>query len=113
MPGTNVLQVRYGQALFLDGHTAYSGGPVVRAGFDYLLYPARSWSFDPAFELLVTVKLPDLVQKGWLWDSRETPVYRTNLTFSSSYDSNNRTTFLTGRYRNMPTDVLSIVVGKQ
>ncbi len=111
-PGANVLQVSYGQGLFLEGRSSYAGGPVVQAAFDYLFYPARSWPFDPAFELLVTVKLPDVVRKGWLWDGRETPEYRTNLSLSPSYDNASRTTSLAGRFRTIPSDVFSFVIGK-
>jgi hypothetical protein len=112
-PGENILQIRYEQGLFLEGHTAYMGGPVVRAGFDYLLYPARTWTLDPAFTLNVTVRLPDLVRKGWLWDSRQTLPFRTNLVFSPSYDPATKTTVLAGRFRTIPADVFSLHIVKE
>jgi hypothetical protein len=113
LPGENILVIRYEQGLFLEGHTAYSGGPVVRIGFDYLLYPARSWSLDPAFKLLLTVRIPDLIRKGWLWDSRQTLQYRTNLAFVPSYDPADKMTILTGRFQAIPADVFSVVLLKE
>lgn len=109
-PGTNTLQIRYEQGLFLNGRTSYSGGPIVQAGFDYLLYPARSWTLGPAFELLLTARLPDLVKKGWLWDSRQPASWRSNMACSSHYDQKTHTTTLTGRYQMIPSDLCSIVI---
>ncbi len=111
MPGRNVLEVGYGQGLYVEGRTAYSGGPAAHVAFDYLLYPALSWSLDPGFEMTISVRLPDMVRRGWLWDSRETASHRTNLTMAASHDGAARVTTLSARYATIPAEIFSFVIG--
>lgn len=112
LPGANTITVRYTQGLYLDGRTAYFGGPVYKAGFDYLLYPALSWELDPAFELSITVTLPDIREKGWLWDTWYAPEAASNVLLVASYDESRRATTLQARFSSFPADVLTMMFAK-
>jgi hypothetical protein len=112
VPGANTITVRYTQGLYLDGRTAYFGGPVYKAGFDYLLYPALSWELDPAFELSITVTLPDIREKGWLYDAWYAPEATSNVLLGASYDESRRSTTLHGRFPGFPSDVLTMLFAK-
>ncbi|HOQ40583.1 MAG TPA: hypothetical protein PK178_00440 [Smithellaceae bacterium] len=109
LPGKNKLTIRYKQGLFVDGHTSYIGGPAFVCGFEYLLYPAFTWKMNPDFELFVSVTLPDYLKKGWLWDSRITPLAESNLTLKKMYNSQARVTTYSMRSKSFPAPVLAFI----
>lgn len=110
LPGKNKLTIQYKQGLYVDGRTAYVGGPVFVCGFEYLLYPAFTWKMNPDFELFISVALPDFQKKGWLWDSRITPIAESNLTFQKTYNSETRVTTYGMRSKSFPAPVLAFIV---
>jgi hypothetical protein len=112
LPGKNNLTIKYGQGMYVEGRTSYVGGPVFRCGFEYLLYPAFTWEMHPDFELSVSVSLPDFIKNGWLWDSRVTPIYESNLTFYKTYNPETHTTTYRSLNRSFPSSVFAFIVRK-
>lgn len=110
LPGKNKLTIQYKQGLFVEGHTSYVGDPAFVCGFEYLLYPAFTWKMNPDFELFISVALPDFQKKGWLWDSRITPITESNLTFHKTYIPETRLTTYDMRSKSFPAPVLAFIV---
>lgn len=110
MPGKNTLTIKYRQGMYVDGRTAYIGGPVFVCGFEYLLYPAFTWKMNPDFELFISVALPDFQKKGWLWDSRIAPITESNITFHKTYNPETRRTTYETRSKSFPAPVLAFIV---
>ena len=108
--GKNTLTIKYRQGMYVDGRTAYIGGPVFVCGFEYLLYPAFTWKMNPDFELFISVALPDFQKKGWLWDSRIAPITESNITFHKTYNPETRRTTYETRSKSIPAPVLAFIV---
>jgi hypothetical protein len=81
-PGRSRLVVSYAQRLFIDerGHGYFAVWPKKGVtGFDYLLYPAKSWTAAPDFKLEVAVEVPEAAGKKLFFNVYRKPAVRCNL----------------------------------
>ncbi len=112
-PGSNRVTVSYKQPLFVaEGEYTYSSGFGLHGsalGFDYLLYPARTWTIDPKFTLNVEISLPHPRVHGVFRSSYVKPVWRSNLALTDGSPKEVPSTFLKGSFPGLPADIFSFV----
>jgi hypothetical protein len=77
-------------------------------GSDYLLYPAVSWPLDPGFRLLISVEIPELAAKRFLWRTWLRPFVRSNLRLEEQ-PARPRTRRLAGELPGFPADMLTVL----
>jgi hypothetical protein len=112
VPGMNEVRVRYEQPLFVrEGEYGYFSSGFGRRGavfgLDYLLYPARSWSLDPAFHLDVGVRLWHQKTRR-LWRDRYVPQrWESNLPLVDQREPRPHFYELRGKFSTLPADILS------
>jgi hypothetical protein len=110
-PGKNALVVSYRQRLFIEERDhGYFGAWPGRGftGFDYLLYPARSWPADPGFRLNVTVEIPDARAKKLFFRVSKRPFWKSNLAFRE--ESGKKGRVLRSEFAGLPADVLTLLL---
>jgi len=113
VPGKNTLLVSYGQRLYIEERDhGYFGSWPARGftGFDYLLYPARSWPADPGFRLNVTAEIPDARGKKFFFRVWKRPFLKSNLAFEEAPGTDKRRRLFRGEFAGMPADVLTILL---
>ncbi|MBM3312534.1 MAG: hypothetical protein FJY80_13625, partial [Candidatus Aminicenantes bacterium] len=100
-PGKSTLVVSYRQRLFIEerDHGYFAAWPRRGfSGFDYLLYPARSWPADPGFRLSVTAEIPDVRAKKLFFRVFRRPFWKSNLAFREEYGQDGRRLRLRGEF---------------
>lgn len=81
-PGRSEITVSYAQRMFIDerGHGYFAAWPKKGVtGFDYLLYPAKSWPAAPGFKLAVAIEVPEAAGKKLFFNVYKKPSIRCNL----------------------------------
>jgi hypothetical protein len=113
VPGMNEVRVSYEQPLFVrEGEYGYFSSGFGRRGavfgLDYLLYPARSWSLDPAFHLDVGVRLWHQKTRR-LWRDRYVPQrWESNLSLVDHNEAHASPFYeLRGKFSALPADIFS------
>jgi hypothetical protein len=112
VPGRNLVTVAYKQPLFVAegeyGHGSGFGLHGAALGFDYLLYPARTWTIDPKFTLTVEISLPNPRVAGIIRDSYPKPSWRSNLALTDASPAKELAlTYVKGSYSGLPADIFS------
>jgi hypothetical protein len=114
-PGRNNLVVTYGQRMFIDerNHGYFAVWPKKGVtGFDYLLYPAKSWEIAPGFKLAVSVTVPDASGKKMMIRIHRKATVRSNLALKEApAKSGSRDRIYAGEFQGgMPADVLTFLL---
>jgi hypothetical protein len=112
-PGKNTLVLNYEQRFYVEerGHGYFASWPSKGvSGFDYLLYPSRTWKLHQDFRLDITIALPDFHKKRFFIKSWKRPQIKSNLDFAGDYNSKKHLAVYKGSYRNIPADILTFLV---
>jgi hypothetical protein len=113
-PGRSKLVVTYGQRLFIDerGHGYFGVWPKKGVtGFDYLLYPAKSWEMEAGFKLRVSVLVPDARAKKFFVRTWRRAEVKCNLPLKESAGGKERIRVFEGEFKGgMPADVLTFLL---
>jgi hypothetical protein len=114
-PGRSRLVVTYGQRLFIDerNNGYFAAWPKKGVtGFDYLLYPAKSWEMDPGFRLKVAVRVPDARTKKLFIRTRQRPEIKCNLPLMEAGAAGaDHVRMFEGEFKGgMPADVLTFLI---
>ncbi|MBM3294025.1 MAG: hypothetical protein FJY82_05815 [Candidatus Aminicenantes bacterium] len=113
VPGMNILLISYGQRLYIEERDhGYFGSWPARGftGFDYLLYPARSWPADPGFRLNVAVEIPDARGKKLFFRVWKRPSLKSNLALEEAPSTDKRRRLFRGEFSGMPADILTVLL---
>lgn len=111
--GVSLLTLRYRQRLFArEGSPRYGAFnlPTSVLGFEYLLYPAKTWTRGAGFKFDLAIHVPDFVEPGTFRDRRFLPQVLCNLRLEPVYDAVTRSTRHAATFGEMPADVLSFFV---
>lgn len=112
-PGRNTIAISYRQQLRVsEGAYGYFSGFGARGaelGFEYLLYPAKSWRRADNFRFDVRVEVPDVKAPGLFWDSYIVPEIRTNLPLKVEHMPHPAAT-ATASLSDFPAEVFAVVV---
>jgi hypothetical protein len=113
VPGKNSLRVQYGQRMFIEerNHGYFKSWPERGfTGFDYLLYPAKSWPMGPDFSLSLTVDVPDVRAKNLFFRVWKRPFLKSNLPLKELPGSARHVRTYRADSRGLPADVLTILL---
>ena len=111
-PGRSRLIVAYGQRLFIDerGNGYFAAWPKKGVtGFDYLLYPAKTWDIAPEFRLHLSVRMPDARIKTLFFRTWKRPEIKCNLPLQEESGEENRVRILRGEFAGLPADILTFL----
>jgi hypothetical protein len=111
-PGRNRIMVAYRQPTFVaEGpyKTSAFGVHEAALGFDYLLYPAKSWKIDPHFRLQVAITPPWPRVPATFGSKEVPPLWRCNLPLTEATSQEIHHTYLKGIYQGIPADLLTFV----
>ena len=112
-PGLNSLVITYRQRFYVEerGHGYFRAWPEKGVtGFDYLLYPIRTWSLDEDFKLLISVQIPDFHKRKFGFIARKRPNFRSNISLSGNHEKKAHMTTLTGEFARIPADIFTLLV---
>lgn len=112
-PGRNALSIRYRQRPYVaETRYGYFSTWPARGftGFDYLLYPARSWAAAADFRLSVTVEVPYYRGKFLFFPSWDEPQVKSNVELSPAQTTETHVRVLRGEFGRMPSDILTVLV---
>jgi hypothetical protein len=111
-PGKNALVVSYRQRLFIEerGHGYFASWPDRGvSGFDYLLYPAKTWSLDKNFRLRIRIELPDYRRKRFLGSVWIRPQMKSNVPFVEESEEKSRLRIFKAEFSEIPADILTFL----
>ena len=111
-PGRNVLSIRYRQRPFVaEFRYGYFGAWPARGftGFDYLLYPARSWEADKNFRFTVTVEIPFYQGHFLFFPKWDEPLYKSNIDLRPVHAGPPHRRILRGEFNGLPADILTVL----
>jgi len=112
-PGRNTLSIRYRQRPFVaEFRLSYMAWWPSRGftGFDYLLYPARSWEADKDFRFSVTVEIPFYQGHFLVFPKWDEPISKSNLDLRPVAKGPAHRKILRGEFSGFPADILTILV---
>jgi len=111
-PGRSRLVVTYGQRLFIDerNNGYFAAWPRKGVtGFDYLLYPAKTWDMDSGFRLNISVTVPDAQGKVLFFKTWKRPEIKCSLPLREETSGTRRIRVFRGEFDSMPADVLTFL----
>jgi hypothetical protein len=111
-PGRSRLAVTYGQRLFIDerGNGYFAAWPKKGVtGFDYLLYPAKTWNIAPEFRLHLSVRMPDARNKTLFFRTWKRPEIKCSLPLQEESGGEKRVRILRGEFAGLPADILTFL----
>jgi|GEM_PF-1823907 len=111
-PGRSRLTVTYGQRMFIDerGHGYFAAWPKKGVtGFDYLLYPAKTWDIAPEFQLHLSVRLPDARAKSFFFRTWKRPAVKCSLPLRDEPTGEKHIRILKGEFADLPADILTFL----
>jgi hypothetical protein len=112
-PGRNDLTIRYRQRPFVaEFRYGYTAAWPARGftGFDYLLYPARSWEADKNFRFTVTVEIPFYQGHFLFFPKWDEPLYKSNIDLRPVHAGPPHRRILRGEFDGLPADILTVLV---
>jgi len=112
-PGRNALSIRYRQRPYVaETRYGYFSTWPARGftGFDYLLYPARSWAAAADFRLSVTVEVPYYRGRFLVFPRWDEPQVASNIELNPAKSNPRHLRVLHGEFGRMPSDILTVLV---
>jgi hypothetical protein len=112
-PGRNTLSIRYRQRPFVaEFRYGYFAAWPARGftGFDYLLYPARSWEADKNFRFTVTVEIPFYRGRFLVFPKWDEPLSKSNVDLHPVRSGPSHRRILRGEFNGLPADILTVLV---
>jgi hypothetical protein len=112
-PGRNSLSIRYHQRPYVaEFRYGYTAAWPARGftGFDYLLYPARSWEADKDFRFSVSVEIPYYRGRFLVFPRWDEPLAKSNVELRAEKAVSPHVRILRGEFDRLPAEILTVLV---